>query len=66
MSWEQYFTMLLIQLTKDDPLRQYQKSNLKPYYVQGTVRERILKILPEDFQKTLKALRQTRFSEQNQ
>ena len=66
MSWEQYFTMLLIQLTKDDPLRQYQKSNLKPYYVQGTVRDRILKILPEDLQKTLKVLGQVPFSEQNQ
>lgn len=66
MSWEQYFTMLLIQLTKDDPLRQYQKSNLKPYYVQGAVRDRILKIMPEDLQKILKALGQAHFSELKQ
>ena len=66
MSWEQYFTMLLIQLTKDDPVRQYQKSNLKPYYVQGAVRDRILKIMPEDLQKILKALGQAHFSENNQ
>ena len=46
--------MLLIQLTKDDPVRQYQKSNLKPYYVQGAVRDRILKRMPEDLQKTMK------------
>ena len=47
--------MLLIQLTKDDPVRQYQKSNLKPYYVQGAVRDRILKRMPEDLQKTIKS-----------
>ncbi len=54
MSWEQYFTDLLIQLTKDDPIRQYQKSKLKMFYVQGAVRDQIINTLPEEIKEILR------------
>ena len=54
MSWEQYFTDLLIQLTKDDPIRQYQKSKLKMCYVQGAVRDQIINTLPEEIKEILR------------
>ena len=38
LSWEQYFTDLLIETTKDNEYMKYNKSNLMPFYLQsGTV-----------------------------
>ena len=51
MSWEQYFAQLLISETKDDEIRAYRKSSLKPYYLGKNVRDKILKVIPGQLQK---------------
>lgn len=47
-SWERYFTDLLISATKDNDVARYDKSILKPYYLDGKNKEAILKVLPEE------------------
>lgn len=42
-SWEQYYTSLLINLTKDK-ISAYSKTKLNPYYLQGKVQEEIKKM----------------------
>ncbi|MBR0092019.1 MAG: translation initiation factor 2 [Lachnospiraceae bacterium] len=46
-SWEQFFTDYLEQITADDPVIRYQKSQLPAYYTAGKNRERILDVFPE-------------------
>ena len=41
MSWEQYFTELLIESTRDSGYRGYSKSSLPEYYLQERVREAV-------------------------
>lgn len=46
MSWEQYFTKLLIDLTKDSSFQRYSKSKLSPFYHQERVVQRIKETIP--------------------
>ena len=48
LSWERFFTDLLKKITKDDNIREYHKSKIKDYYLQGQVRSRILSVLPDE------------------
>lgn len=34
MSWEQYFTKMLVDLTKENKLKKYSKSRLSRFYLQ--------------------------------
>lgn len=47
MSWEQYFTSLLVELTKDTK-QSYNKSNLNPYYLSEHAKKEILDVLYKD------------------
>ena len=53
MSWEQFFTEQLENVTKDDAVKHYQKSKLPLYYVSDGAKTRIMKVLPEQLQKIL-------------
>ena len=44
MSWEQYFTALLVEATKDNQYMQYKKAKLSDYYMQDKNADRIKKI----------------------
>ena len=55
MSWEQFFTEKLEDSTKEDIIKHYQKSKLPPYYISNSVRERILRILPDELREALEA-----------
>ena len=46
-SWERYFTQLLIESTSDSDVKKYDKSRLKPYYLEGKNRDSIIGVLPE-------------------
>ena len=46
-SWEQFFTEYLKGLTSGDPVRQYQKTRLLPFYTEGKNRDQILSVFPE-------------------
>ena len=52
-SWERFFTDMLTQLTKNDPITAYSKKKLPPYYLDGRNRERILSVLPDDLRKAM-------------
>ena len=45
-SWEQYFTHLLVELSKNDKAKKYNKSRLPKYYIQPIVKEKILNQIP--------------------
>lgn len=45
-SWEQYFTHLLEELSKNDKDKRYNKSRLPKYYIQPVVKEKILNQIP--------------------
>lgn len=45
-SWEQYFTHLLVELSKNDKSKKYNKSRLPKYYIQPVVKEKILNQIP--------------------
>lgn len=47
MSWEQFFTKQLEDLTKEDSVRHYQKSKLPLYYTGNSVKTKVLLIIPE-------------------
>ena len=64
MSWEQFFTDLLKKETQNDNIRQYQKSNLPPYYMSRKVRERILQIMPAELKDYLQNLEGASHAEQ--
>ena len=53
MSWEQFFTELLEERTKNDALRRYQKSELRPYYLGRSIKAKVLRILPDELRKCL-------------
>lgn len=46
-SWERYFTQLLIDATSDSEIKKYDKSRLKPYYLEGKNRDSIIGVLPQ-------------------
>ena len=46
-SWERYFTQLLIDSTSDSDVKKYDKSRLKPYYLEGKNRDSIIGVLPK-------------------
>lgn len=47
-SWERFFTRLLIDITKDTYLR-YNKQKLNKAYLQGTIRNEIIKSMENIF-----------------
>lgn len=51
-SWEQFFTALLIEKTKDDPQKRYNKEKLSEYY-KGKNTEKILYVMPEEIRKMI-------------
>lgn len=46
-SWERYFTQLLIDATSGSDIKKYDKSRLKPYYLEGKNRDSIIGVLPQ-------------------
>lgn len=46
-SWERYFTQLLIDSTSGSDIKKYDKSRLKPYYLEGKNRDSIIGVLPQ-------------------
>ena len=44
MSWEQYFTALLVEATKDNEYMRYKKSKLSDYYLQDKNADRIKRV----------------------
>ena len=46
-SWERYFTQLLIDSTSGSDIKKYDKSRLKPYYLEGKNRDSIIGVLPK-------------------
>lgn len=53
LSWERYFTDLLIKATADDSIKKYDKSQLKPYYIEGKNKDAIIAVLPEELRKIM-------------
>ena len=45
-SWEQYFTDLLIKLSKKDSYKKYSKGKLPLYYIQPDIKEKIMMQIP--------------------
>ncbi|MBO6148118.1 MAG: translation initiation factor 2 [Lachnospiraceae bacterium] len=52
MSWERFFTALLIELTKDDPIKRYSKSGITDFY-RGQNAEKILGVMPEEIRRLI-------------
>ncbi len=52
-SWERYFTDLLITATAGDSIKKYDKSQLKPYYLDGKNKDAIIAVLPEELRKIM-------------
>lgn len=46
-SWERYFIQLLIDATSGSDIKKYDKSRLKPYYLEGKNRDSIIGVLPQ-------------------
>ena len=53
LSWERYFTDLLMTATGDDSIKKYDKSQLKPYYIEGKNKDAIIAVLPEELRKIM-------------
>lgn len=53
MSWEQFFTELLENTTKEEIAKHYQKSKLPPYYISDSIRAKVLQILPDELRHIL-------------
>ena len=53
MSWEQFFTELLENSTKEEIAKHYQKSKLPPYYISDSIRAKVLQILPDELRHIL-------------
>ncbi len=54
-SWEQFFTAILIDETKDSYLR-YQKASLNPAYLRKREKEAILAVIPKAIRENLQRL----------
>ncbi|PWT27561.1 translation initiation factor 2 [Butyrivibrio fibrisolvens] len=52
-SWERYFTDLLMTATADDSIKKYDKSQLKPFYIEGKNKDAIIAVLPEELRKII-------------
>ena len=53
VSWERFFTDLLVERTKGDKLTGYTKTKLKSYYTNERNSELIMELLPEEFREYL-------------
>lgn len=53
LSWERFFTRLLIQKTEKDPIRRYSKSELPQFYYSGKNKTQILNVIPEEIRRLL-------------
>ncbi|WP_160110680.1 hypothetical protein [Butyrivibrio sp. Su6] len=42
---------MLITATADDSIKKYDKSQLKPYYIEGKTKDAIIAVLPEELRK---------------
>ena len=56
-SWEQFFTALLENSTREDGIREYHKNNLRPFYLTESVRGRMIAVMPEELQRVIDLLR---------
>jgi hypothetical protein len=52
-SWERYFTELLMNATADDSIKKYDKSQIKPFYIEGKNKDAIISVLPEELRKIM-------------
>ena len=52
ISWERFFTALLQEKTSGDPVKQYRKNRLAPFYT-GDNAKNILQVMPEDIRKLI-------------
>ena len=52
ISWERFFTALLRERTKDDPVKHYEKKELSSFYT-GENAKRILQVMPEEIRPLL-------------
>ena len=52
ISWERFFTALLQDITSADPIKQYSKSSLPPFYT-GENAKSILHVMPEEIRRLI-------------
>ncbi len=52
-SWERFFTELRVSATRGNNITKYEKSRLKPFYVEGKNKEAILSVVPEKLRAAL-------------
>ena len=52
ISWERFFTALLQDITSADPIKQYSKSSLPPFYT-GENAKNILHVMPEEIRRLI-------------
>ena len=55
MSWEQFFTEKLEDVTKDDTVKRYKKRSLAPYYVSSSVKTKILQVVPGELRDAIES-----------
>lgn len=53
ISWEQFFTDLLVKSTQEMPYMRYQKERLPDYYANQKIALKILAVMPEEIQRML-------------
>lgn len=53
LSWEQFFTSYLIELTQDEPYMRYSKKELPEYYIEGRNKDRIINVMPFEVRQML-------------
>ena len=53
VSWERFFTALLMEVTKGDSVRRYSKSKLSDYYMGKKSTDRIVNVMPEEIRDLL-------------
>ena len=53
ISWERFFTALLIEKTESTSYKRYNKSQLAPFYLEGSNLNKILNVIPEGIRKLI-------------
>ena len=53
LSWERFFSALLIEKTKDDSYKRYSKAVLSDFYMEGRNQKRIANVMPKEIRELL-------------
>lgn len=53
ISWERYFTELLVKATEGDSIKRYDKGKLLPYYCEGKNAKNIISVLPDELKELI-------------